>query len=347
MKGLLLLATAVLMLLIAVGARVGAQSRPPVIPALPLDAKSAILDAFRLHRLVAIGDAHGNERGEEFRLALIRDPRFSTIVDDILVESGNSRYQELLDRFVRGEEVRPDALQRIWLDTTQQQVASLQVPDLITAVRSINAALPPDRRLRVLLGEPPIDWNQIQTVDDLRKWETEPMADRDRFAVDLIHKEVLTKQRRVLALYGAGHLFRKVISQSLVTLFEDPQTKAFTIWTNAAAEMANMQPDVATWPVPSLTHVRGTILGQTNIAEYFGPSGKDIPSQWRAPIEDQFDAVLYVGPLSTITLARPKPWRCSEPAMAERLRRLTLQRPALADRVKKECLQPPAGPMGR
>jgi hypothetical protein len=134
-------------------------------------------------------------------------------------------------------------------------------------------------------------------------------------------------------------LFRKVINQSLVTLFEDGQAKAFTIWTNAAAEIANMQTDVATWPVPSLAHVRGTILGHTNIAEYFGPMGKDIPSQWRAPMQDQFDAVLYLGPLSQITLRRPPPWRCSEPAMAERLRRLNLQRPALAERVKKDCVQ--------
>ena len=46
------------------------------------------------------------------------------------------------------------------------------------------------------------------------------------------------------------------------------------------------------------------------------------------------DAVLYVGPLAKITLERPQPWRCSEPAMAERLRRIRLQRPALADRSR-------------
>jgi hypothetical protein len=56
-------------------------------------------------------------------------------------------------------------------------------------------------------------------------------------------------------------------------------------------------------------------------------------------MEDQFDAVLYLGPLSTITLGRPRPWRCSEPAMGERLRRLRLQRPALADRVEQECVR--------
>jgi DNA-binding TFAR19-related protein (PDSD5 family) len=338
MKALRLLA-APLLLLIGHDVDTLAQTRASGIRAVPLEARTAILDAFRLHRFVGIGDAHGNTLGETFQLALLRDPRFSTVVNDILVEGGNSRHQALVDRFVRGEDIRPEALQPVWLDTTQQQVASSEVPALFSAVRSINAGLAPARRLRVLLGEPSIEWERIRTVDDLRKWEAEPLADRDRFAVDLVRKEVFAENRKVLALYGAGHLFRKVISESLVTLLEDGKTKVFTIWTNAAAEMATMQPDVGTWPVPSLTHVRGTILGEINIAEYFGPSGKDIPPQWRAPMQDQFDAVLYVGPLTTITLERPKPWRCSDPAMEERLRRLRLQRPSLADRVQQECVR--------
>ena len=136
-----------------------------------------------------------------------------------------------------------------------------------------------------------------------------------------------------------GHFFRKVISSSLVTILEQDKIPVFTVWTNAAAEMASMQPDVATWPVPSLAQLKGSALGRVNLTEYFGPGGKDIPEEWRAPLEEQFDAVLYVGPLAKITLERPEPWRCSEPAMAERLRRIRLQRPALADRVEQECVR--------
>jgi hypothetical protein len=309
------------------------------VPAVPLDARTAIFEAFRDHQVVAIGDAHGNRQGEAFHLTLIRDPRFAGLVNDILVESGNSRHQDVLDRYVRGEEVSREALQRIGLDTTQQHVASLDVPELFTVVRGMNASLPQGRRIRVLLGEPPIDWERMRTPDDMKAWDASPAANRDAFAVDLIRREVLARNRRVLALYGAGHFFRKVISESMVTLLEEAKIKPFTIWTNAAAEMATMQPDVSKWPVPSLARLRGTILGGVNLTEFFGPGGQDIPEQWRAPLEDQFDAVLYVGPLSTITLGRPQPWRCSEPAMPERLRRLRLQRPQLADRVEQECVR--------
>lgn len=99
------LPAALLLLLMALDVRALGQPTPAPIPAVPLDATAAILEAFRLHQLVAIGDAHGNQQGEAFQLALIRDPRFAQIVNDILVEGGNSRHQDLVDRFVRGEDV--------------------------------------------------------------------------------------------------------------------------------------------------------------------------------------------------------------------------------------------------
>jgi hypothetical protein len=296
------------------------------------------VEAYRQHSLVAIGDAHGNSLGEAFQLSLIRDPRFLSVVDDIVVESGNSRHQEVADRFVRGEAVPPEALQRIWLDTTQQQAASLAVPEVFTVVRGLNASAPAGRRLRILLGEPPIDWERLTTVDDYKTWVAEPSSDRDWFGAELIKREVLAKKRRALMLYGAGHFFRKVVSQSIVTNLEASRIKVFTIWTNAAFELSTMQPDVQSWPVPSLALLRGTPLGKTGLADYLGPKAGDVPPQWLAPMEDQFDAVLYIGPVSRIEFTRPQPWPCASPAFPERTRRANLQRPGFGDRLKAQCV---------
>jgi len=313
---------------------------PQAKPAAPVEPVAAILEAFGSHQLVALGDAHGNEQGAAFQRTLIRDPRFAEVVQDIVVEVGNSRHQALMDSFISGQDVPADALRRVWLDTTQQQAASLEMPELFKTVRDLNASRPRERQLRVLLGEPPIDWDKIRTAADLRRWELEPLSGRDVFAADLIRREVLGKQRRALALYGAGHFFRKNVDHSLVSLLEDARaTKAFTIWTNAAADMAAMQPDVREWPVPSLARLRGTILGRTDFGAFFGAGGGDIPEQWRAPMEDQFDAVLYLGPASSITFATPARWACSEPAFTERLRRMGLARPAAAERLKTDCVR--------
>ena len=328
---------AVLLVLASPHGNATGQEAPPR-PAVPRDAIPAIVDAYRQHPIVAIGDAHGNPLGEAFQLSLIRDPRFRAVVDDIVVEGGNSRHQELVDRFVRGEDVAPEALQRIWLDTTQQQAASLAVPEVFTVVRALNASAGAGRRLRILLGEPPIDWERLKTVDDYKAWTAEPTSDRDWFGAELIKREVLAKKRRALLLYGAAHFFRKVISQSVVTNLEASQAQVFTIWTNAAFELSTVQPDVKTWPVPSLALLRGTPLGKTGLADYLGPKAGDVAPQWLAPMEDQFDAVLYIGPLSTITFTRPQPWPCAAPAFPERVRRANLQRPGLGDRVKAQCV---------
>lgn len=38
---------------------------------------------------------------------------------------------------------------------------------LYATIRSVNQRLPKDRRLRVLCGDPPIDWTRVQTRDDI------------------------------------------------------------------------------------------------------------------------------------------------------------------------------------
>src|SRR5215217_4326573 len=73
------------------------------------------------------------------------------------------------------------------------------------AFRDVNATLPPKRQLRVLLGDPPIEWERVRTPQDHYKW----MEQRDTFPADLIEREVLAKGRRGLLTYGQMHFQRK------------------------------------------------------------------------------------------------------------------------------------------
>lgn len=319
---------------------IGFQQQPTpslVGPAVPLDPNSAIIEAFGLHAVVCVGDAHGDRQGEAFQIALIQDPRLAAVVQDVVIETGNSRYQDAVDRFVNGDAVAQEAIERVWLDTTQQQIASRSIPPVVIAIRRLNLTRPARQRLRVLVGESPIDWERMKTGDDLRTWEQQPEFDRDRFGADLIRREVLAKQRRALVLYGAGHFFRRPRSQSIVTLLEAGSTRTFTVWTNAAAELSGMQASVAGWPRPSLARLKGTVLGRVGMSEYLGPKAGEVSPEWLAPIEEQFDAILYLGPLATITLDRPAPWPCADPAFGELLRRLGLRSPAAADRARRTC----------
>lgn len=96
-----------------------AQQTSPSRLALPSDPIAGILEAFQSHTIVALGEGlHGNEQGHAFRLSLIRDRRFGATVNDIVVEFGNARYQDLMDRFVRGEQVSNKGLRQAWQNTT-------------------------------------------------------------------------------------------------------------------------------------------------------------------------------------------------------------------------------------
>jgi hypothetical protein len=261
---------------VGVGTQIHAQAPAQPRPAVPVDPIQGIIDAFQSHAVVALGEgAHGNEQGHAFRLSLIRDPRFAATVNDIVVESGNGRYQDVIDRFVRGEDVPNGALRQAQ-ETTQAQV--LQTPlteELFRAVRDVNAKLPRDRQLRVLLGDSPIDWDRVNGAGDYSHW----MDMRETFPAALVLREAVVKQRRALIIYGDMHLQRKQLlanyesqglAETLVSRLESiAATKVFTIKTELTVDLTTIQADVAAWPKPSLALLRGTILGAADFARYY------------------------------------------------------------------------------
>jgi hypothetical protein len=64
----------------------------------PLPAATALRSALRTHRLVAIGELHGWQRQHTFFRSPLNARRFAAAIDDIVIEFGNSRYQEVGNR---------------------------------------------------------------------------------------------------------------------------------------------------------------------------------------------------------------------------------------------------------
>src|SRR4029453_16611110 len=181
----------VLLALLAFGRLVSTQPSAPK-PAVPIDPVSGILEAFRSHTLVALAEGrHKNEQAHAVRLTLVRAPRFAAVVNDIVVEFGSARFQDVIDRFVAGEPIADESLRRVWEDTTAAN-AVWDVPiyeEFFRAVRRINQSAPRERQLRVLLGDPPFDWDAVKTKDDFARLTK--IADRDGHAAALIRREVL------------------------------------------------------------------------------------------------------------------------------------------------------------
>ena len=314
----------------------------------PVEPIGAIVEAFRTHSIVGIGNVEfrGNEQCQAFHRSLVRDPRFAAAVNDIVVEFGNARYQGVIDRFIRGEEVPPDSLRRVWQNTTQVEYEwDLPVyEEFFRTVRTVNASLPPTRRLRVLLGDPPVDWDKIKTIDDLHKG----MGDRDGHAVGVIRREVLSKNRRALVIYGGQHLLRKNTvpgagdewSRGIVAQLEkDKIASVYTVLPETRRDLRSLLPAVASWPTPSLAILRGTPLGATIWDQ--GPQRRPVA------IQDQVDAILYLGAPSSMTSSRLSTALCADRAyMAMRTERLNLIPPPpgaaspLAEQLKEHCANP-------
>jgi hypothetical protein len=266
-------------------------------PAIPLEPIGAILDVFQTHPIIALDEGHHtNEQGADLRLKLLRDPRFPSVVNDIVVECGNALYQDVMDRFVTGEEVPYDTLKQAWQNTTQPHDVWDHVcyEEFFRAVRALNATLPQKQRLRVLLGDAPIDWSKVHSTKDFG----EALGGRDSHAAGLIQRETLAKGRRALVVYGGMHLMRGE-PESIVDQLERGGTKVFTIWTNSFSDLELLQNDVHLWPEPGLFLLKDTVPGAADFNFFYPFGGPQADPKGR--MDDRADAMLYLGHPLTFT----------------------------------------------
>ncbi len=130
----------------------------------PQDAARVILAAFDKYEVVGMGAAHGNQDLDDFILNLLRNRDLPGKINDMVVECGNSLYQPILDRYIAGEDVPLDEARHVWRNTTQPMCGvSAFYEELFPLIRRINQKLPPEKRFRVLAGDPPIDWSKVKT----------------------------------------------------------------------------------------------------------------------------------------------------------------------------------------
>ena len=242
---------------------------------LSLDPISTIIDTFRTHTIVALNDDHDEERSSAFRLSLIRDPRFIDTVNDIVVEFGNSRYQNIVDAFVSGNEVSEEALRAVWQDTTiPRAVWDRPIYEaFFRAVRALNAGRPPNRHVRIVVGDPPIDWQQVRTAADLEQWSN----GRSVFPAELIARDVIAKHRRALVIYGGLHLMRQNLQGENLIERVDKHAPgaAFVVVGHPFANLAALGIDSRSWQQPALVLTSGTSLAnQVDAILYLGPTSK-------------------------------------------------------------------------
>jgi len=271
-----------LCLTIAITAATYGQSqrnkRPSGSEPIPQPAIPVILAAFDRYEVVGISEAHGMKDVDDLILSLIRNPQFSEKVNDIAVECGNSLYQPILDRYIAGEDVPFTEVQKVWRDTTQPMCGeSGFFEQFFPLIRAINQKLSPEKRLRVLAADPPIDWDQVKSSQDIAKF-----ADRDAGIASVMEREVFAKHRKALMLFGIFHLMHGSGpgDGDAVTLYE----KSYPNLTFVISDLGYYGTDLpslssgsfASWPIPSLVKARGSRLGTLSLSDFFGRRSEQI-----------------------------------------------------------------------
>jgi outer membrane protein OmpA-like peptidoglycan-associated protein len=272
-----------------------------------------ILSAFEHYPLVALseGAGHGQFETRTFFATLIRDSRFPRTVRNIVIEFGNARYQEMMDRYVSGAPVTRDELRRVWEDTTQVSgIWSLPMYEqMLAEVRSVNAGLADALRIRVLLGDPPIDWSTVASPadEDMNDW-------RDAHFASIIDRQVVRHHERALILVGGAHISRKVVFPNSLIHLLDSQFPGRT-WVVGILDFARVDPDIRTrlqgWALPAGVAVRDTWLGKVNVEQIGFTLSRG------GAVENDVDALLL------LTAAPPQP---SESAALDPMYELELAR---------------------
>jgi outer membrane protein OmpA-like peptidoglycan-associated protein len=246
-----------------------------------------ITAAFKDHPLVAFSEpAHGATGTKEFFADLIRYPGFAGTVTDIVIECGNARYQAIADRYFTGQSVAHDELRQIWENTTV--VSGIwQLPmyeDILADIRAFNMTLPEKQRLRVLLGDPPVDWTVVRgpADEDMNDW-------RDAHFAWIVKEQVMSQGRKALLWIGGAHTSRQVLFPDSLIHLLDQRFPGGTLVVHSV-DREQVSPSVAgrlgMWPSLRASAVHGTWLGRLDVREI----GHHLS---RGLVEDDVDALLF------------------------------------------------------
>jgi hypothetical protein len=283
----------------------GAHNEPMVEPATP-----AILKVFQSHDIVMLGEIHGNKQEYQWLRSLVATREFADRVDDIVMEFGNSLYQQAVDRYVSGEDVPIAEVQGAWRDT----VASVGPPSpvyesLYKAVRETNIKRKGKHQIRILCGDPNIDWRQIKEAKDILPY----LQSRDQSYARVVETEVIARHHRALLVMGTFHFLRNFYMTPTRKQFDiEKQLRAaganpylIVFGTNTVGKSLELDHRFDSWKTPSIVPSAHSWVGELPaipaVTEGHGPA---IPS---LKLKDTADALLYLGPPTSLETVQMSP----------------------------------------
>jgi hypothetical protein len=287
-------------------------------------AEEDIINLFEKKDIVALGLSHSQQDEADFVLRLVQNSSFPQAVHNIVIETGNALYQDILDKYIAGKNISFDQIKQVWQNTTQPgRGDDPQHRRLLEAIRDINKKLSPKQKIRVLAGDPPIDWAKIKTANDVL-----PFTQRDPFFASVVLNQVLEKKEKALLLIGSGHVMRKPMSyegfpadSTYLTITNIIEAKypgsAYVIIAHEdfGSRTDELEPKLSSLAVPALIDLKNHWIGDLDASlPYTGKIlriGMDPQHPAKAypglKLKDLADGYLYLGPIASIKWVQWKP----------------------------------------
>jgi len=260
------------------------------------DPVHGIVELFQTYRIVMLGEmVHGGRQQFELLYQLIAAPGFTGRVNDIVLEFGNTRYQDVVDRYIAGENVPVEQVDGAWQDTVGALGPTSPIyGEFYRRVRAVNQKLPEQRRLRVLLGDPPINWNDVRSREDIGFY----LPFRDQFYASVVRYQVLAKKRRALLIMGQGHFRRSggqpsLIENELLAALVKPYV--IIAGSNMVRGYDDLDARFDSLTAPSLVEMKRSWVGSLPSAGRGGTT-----TTW----DQTADAYLYLGPRDRLTVVK-------------------------------------------
>ena len=178
-------------------------------PADPVEYINLSLQAYPIVCLAEGG--HQANEPHQFLRRLLSDDTILRTVDVIIVEFASATHQAVLDAYVRGEDVPFATLSNVWRDTGQSPTEPWNSPlyhQLLEVIRNGNRGLPPGKKVRVIAGDPAIDWGSIESREDYAA----ARIHRDPYVAELAIEQAFHLDKTVLIIFGGLHLPRVPIA---------------------------------------------------------------------------------------------------------------------------------------
>jgi len=290
---------------LGLGAATAAEPSGPVV--------AQIAKQFDEHPLIMVGELHRWDQLHAFLREMIRTPEFICRADDVVVEFGNSRLQEIADAYASGGAVRDAQLQSLWRETSVPLTWNSPVyRQFYETVRDINQKHVCGHPIRIVLADAPLDWSKIKTAKDYEPW-----TDRDGSFADVVEREVLAKHHRAFLLAGQFHVVKQTpegdkeglrAAQLIERKHPGSLFSIVAVPSPAVAEAMHMGPP------PSFRIVRGSELRAADFAMIATMN----PNKKWPPMDDVVDGLLFVGDQ---TFSYPSPTIYLDPIYQRELRR--------------------------